>query len=269
MDGTRSAKEEGRLHLHRRVESRFFSTKRDLIVYVPPGYESGETRYPVLYLQDGQNLFDPATAFAGNDWHADATADQLILRGAVEPLILVGIYNAGARRISEYAPTRDRRTRKGGKAENYASMLAREIKPFIDRHYRTRKGAADTGTGGSSLGGLVSLTTGLRYPGVFGKLAVMSPSVWWDGRVILRMVESWQGTSRPKIWLDTGTEEGNSPGQAVEDVRSLRTALVDKGWQEGEDLQYHEFQGAGHNEYAWAGRFGCVLEYLFPRRGES
>ena len=98
------AKDDGRLRLHPRFPSRYLSTPRDVLVYLPPEYQTSEVRYPVLYLQDGQNLFDAATAFGGNEWRADITADDLIRRGTVEPLILVGLYNTGVRRISEYTP---------------------------------------------------------------------------------------------------------------------------------------------------------------------
>src|SRR5690242_8787669 len=103
------AKEEGRLRTHSRFASRFLSSRRDVIVYLPQGYETSGERYPVFYLQDGQNLFDPATAFGGQAWKADFIADHLIGSGLIRPLIMVGIYNAGVRRISEYTPTRDRR----------------------------------------------------------------------------------------------------------------------------------------------------------------
>ncbi len=235
-------------------------------MYLPPGYESSGRRYPVLYLQDGQNLFDPATAFAGQDWRADVTADCLIRAGAIEPLILVGIYNAGVRRITEYTPTRDRRRKKGGKADRYAVMLARELKPFIDHEYRTRRAAADSGVGGSSLGGLVSLEAGLLYPRVFGKLAVMSPSIWWDDRSILTMVRSCDLPVKPRLWLDAGTEEGP---YAIGDLRTLRQTLLDKGWREDTDLRYWEVRGAGHNEQAWGARFGDIMEYLFPAFGSG
>jgi predicted alpha/beta superfamily hydrolase len=259
------AKDEGRLHLHPRFASRYLSTRRDLIVYVPPGYHESGERYPVLYLQDGQNLFDPATAFGGQDWHADTTADDLIERGMIEPLILVGIYNTGIRRISEYTPTRSARTRKGGKADRYAEMLAREIKPFIDHEYRTRKGVSHSGVGGSSLGALAALVAGFKYPRVFGKLAIMSPSVWWDGRAIVRMAASYKSAIRPRIWLDAGTEEGDSPPQNMEDLRLLRDTLLARGWRDPVDLKYLEAQGAGHNEAAWAARLPEALGYLFPR----
>lgn len=235
------------------------------MVYLPPGYEESGARLPVLYLQDGQNLFDPATAFNGQDWHADLAADELIRCGAIEPVILVGVYNTGVRRISEYTPTRDPARRKGGKGDRYAQMLARELKPFIDGQYRTRRAAADHGVGGSSMGGLVALEAALLYPRVFGKAAVLSPSVWWDSRSILELVRKFQAPARPRIWLDSGTQEGDAPGQAIEDLRLLRNALMEKGWQEGVTLHYWEVAGAGHNEQAWAARFGAVLRWMFGR----
>ncbi len=263
MPDTR-AKDDGRLRLHTRFPTRYLSTPRDIAVYLPPGYDSGEFRCPVMYLQDGQNLFDPATAFGGNDWQADLTADSLIRAGAVQPLILVGVYNTGPRRISEYTPTRDPARRKGGKGDRYAEMLARELKPFIDATYRTRRDAASTAAGGSSLGALVSLEAGLLFPRVFGNLAILSPSVWWDGRAILEMVNDYRRAARPRIWLDTGTAEGDNPEQVVSDARALRDALAAKGWREGCDLLYREDEGAGHNEHAWGARFGDVLQWLFP-----
>jgi len=237
-----------------------------MVVYLPPGYEAeSAARYPVLYLQDGQNLFDPGTAFGGNDWRADWTADGLVRAGRIEPVLMVGIYHTGVRRISEYTPTRDRRLRKGGKAARYAQMLAREVKPFIDHAYRTRKGPADAGVGGSSLGAIASLVAGLEYPRVFGKLALLSPSVWWDEHAILQTIEARRPERRARIWLDTGTNEGSNPAKTVADARLMRDAFTARGWSEGLDLHYEEAPGHGHNEHAWAERFGRVLEYLWPR----
>ena len=223
----------------------------------------------MLYLQDGQNLFDPATAFGGMDWRAAQTADELIERGAIEPLIMVGVYNAGTRRISEYTPTRDRRMRKGGNGDSYAEMLVRELKPFIDHEYRTRHHAPDTGIGGSSLGALVSLQAGLLYPRVFGKLALLSPSVWWDNRSIVALMRGYRSRRRARIWLDSGTAEGENPRSVIEDLRLMRAALVAKGWRDGVDLAYSEIDGAQHNEAAWGGRFGRVLQYLYGDTSKS
>jgi len=244
--------------MHRRFPSGYLSTPRDIAVYVPPGYDESDVKLPVLYLQDGQNLFDPATAFNGQDWGADVTADALIGAGAIEPLIMVGVFNTGVRRISEYTPTRDPKRRKGGKGDRYSQMLARELKPFIDREYRTRRDAA--AVGGSSLGGLVALEAALLYPRVFSRAAVLSPSVWWDNRSILDMVRKYKAAPRPRIWLDSGTREDE---RVIDDLRLLRDALLEKGWVEGDTLHYREIEGAGHNEAAWAARFGDVLRCLF------
>lgn len=261
------AKDEGRLRYYKKFPSRYLSTSRDLVVYLPPGYaDGGSARYPVLYMQDGQNLFDPATAFAGNDWQADVSADQLIRHGAIPPVLIVGIHNAGVRRISEYTPTRDKTRRKGGKGDRYAQMLAREIKPFIDREFRTFKAAEATGVAGSSLGGLVSLQCGLLYPRVFGNIGVISPSVWWDNGAILGSVQEFRGRTRPRMWVDIGTLEGDEPHQIVEDTNLLRDALVERGWQPGSDLAYHVVPGEGHSEHAWAARFGFLLNWMFSRR---
>jgi predicted alpha/beta superfamily hydrolase len=263
------AKHQRRIRLHPRFASRYLSTPRDIVVYLPPGYDSVAAPCPVLYLQDGQNLFDPQTAFGGQDWRADVTADELIRCGAIEPLIMVGIYNAGIRRISEYTPTKDARRRKGGKGDRYARMTAHELKPFIDREYRTRRAAAHTGVGGSSLGALVSLETGLLYPRVFGRMALLSPSVWWDNRSILDMVRAYSFEGRARIWLDSGTEEGDAPCQTIADLRLLRDVLTEKGWREGVDLRCCEAVGGRHNEGAWGTRFAEVLQYLFPREPRS
>lgn len=248
------------LRKHEGFRSRFLEHDRTLIVYLPRGYESSSRRYPVLYMHDGQNLFDPATAFAGAEWRADDTAEQLIAAGEIEPLIIVGIYNTGEHRIHEYTPVRDPKLG-GGLADLYGRMLLEEIKPFIESTYRTLQGPENTGLGGSSLGGLVTLYLGLRDPGVFGKLAVLSPSVWWANRWILRFIARVKRKPDLKIWLDMGTCEG---GMSLEDTERLRDLLEMKGWREGEDLQYSEIVGAVHNEAAWAERVGPLLRFLFP-----
>ena len=158
-------------------------------------------------------------------------------------------------------PTADPRVRAGGKADRYGRMLVEELKPFIDSAYRTKPDAPNTGLGGSSLGGLVTMYLGLRYPEVFGKLAVVSPSVWWDGRRILREVGAFGGERRARIWLDMGTGEG---ARAAPDARRLRDALVSKGWRVDADLKYFEAHGARHTEAAWAARVEPILRFLFP-----
>jgi enterochelin esterase-like enzyme len=256
----------GQLRKHEGYRSRFLPRARDLIVYLPAIYQQNpQARLPVLYLQDGQNLFDGATSFIpGMDWHVKETADQLIAQGAIRPLIIVGIYNTGKARIGEYTPTRDKKMG-GGKASRYGRMLIREILPFIDSEYRTLSGPANTGLGGSSLGGLLAIYLGLRFPQVFGKLAILSPSVWWNQRSILNFAARAKVRDRPRIWLDVGTKEG---GRSVENVEALRDVLAEKGWQEGRDLHFEIIPGAEHNEAAWGQRVGPFLQFLF-RAGET
>jgi predicted alpha/beta superfamily hydrolase len=238
---------------------------RGLTVYLPPGYEeNAEPRYPVLYLQDGQNLFDPVRAFGGQPWCVAETATALIEAGRIQPLIIVGIDHMGNERANEYTPTHDRQ-RGGGGADRYGTFLVTEVKPLIDAAYRTRSDPPNTGIGGSSLGGLVSLYLALTLPHVFGKAVVMSPSVWWDRRAILRDVR--RATARPKLWVDMGTAESRGAGSArrvLEDARLLKAGLVKAGWVEGANLHYEEIEGGTHSERAWGDRFGSVLEWLFP-----
>jgi predicted alpha/beta superfamily hydrolase len=252
----------GQLRKHEKFRSRFLPAERDLIVYLPSGYEKKpQLRFPVLYLQDGQNLFDPKTSFVpGVYWHVGETADLLILQKLIRPLVIVGIYNTGKRRIREYTPSRDK-TRGGGGADRYGRMLLEEIKPFIESEYRALSGPENTGIGGSSLGGLLSLYLGLQFGDVFGKLAVLSPSVWWDRGWILKYASRLQVKSRPRMWLDVGTQEG---GRTMDDVAKLHEILVEKGWQDGRDLHFGTFPGGQHNEASWAQRVAPLLQFLFP-----
>lgn len=250
------------LRKHEHFPSQILKNERDLVVYLPPGYdEQPERRFAVLYLQDGQNLFDPSTSFVpGQDWGVGQTSDHLIGSGAVAPLIIVGIYNTGKHRIREYTPSRVPKLG-GGSANRYAKFLVEELKPFIDYEYRTLGDVANTGLGGSSLGGLVSLYVGLKFPRVYGRLAALSPSVWWNDRSMHRFAAAMRVSVRPKIWLDIGTGEGQ---QILHDVEAFRDVLLEKGWQPGSDLYYQRVEGAEHNEAAWAQRIGAVLQFLFP-----
>lgn len=256
----------GTLHAVEGFRSHVLGNHRQLTIYLPPGYEHSAERYPVFYLHDGQNLFDDHRAFSyGQIWGAQHAATRLIHEGAIRPLILVGIDHAGERRIDEMAPTRDLRTGRGGHAKAYGRMIVEEIKPFIDSRYRTLAGVNDTALGGSSLGGLVTLYLGFRLPHVFGRLAILSPSLWWDNRIMLHRLRLNRHAGRARIWLDIGTREGRAHVQTVRNTRHLRDALVARGWQPGRHLHYTEVEGATHSESAWAGRFPEVLRFLFPR----
>ncbi len=253
----------GSIQIHRIDYRAGRKAAREVAVYVPANY-SAETdaRYPVLYLHDGQNLFDPGTAFLGNHWRLKEVADELIHAGQIQPVIIAGIYNAREHRINEYTSVSDSRGY-GGRAGAYGRLVVKQIKPFIDAQYRTFTDADNTGLGGSSLGGLVTLHLGLRYPRIFQKLIVMSPSVWWAGQTILKDVEKLRRKPQLKIWLDIGTCEGLKPSDSVRDVVSLRDVLIRKGWQLGRDLSFVEDEGAAHDEKAWGFRMRAALKVLF------
>ena len=260
----------GDIRVHKQFHSQFLPTDRDVLVYLPPQYKSStRSRYPVLYLQDGQNLFDGATSFiAGQEWRVDETVESLIAAGKTQPLIIVGIYNAGKERINEYTPSADPKYKMGGKADLYGRMLVEELKPFIDHTYRTRRGATDTGIGGSSLGGILSIYLALKYPHVLGKAAVVSPSVWFANQHIVSFVDNLPKKRPVRLWVDIGTKEGRNPEEAQETVRGARLlydTLVRKGWKPGRDLKYFEAKDAEHNEAAWAARIEPILQFLFPR----
>lgn len=253
----------GHFAFHPRFRSKHLGPERDIIIFLPRGYQiQTSRRYPVLYLQDGQNLFDAATSFAGIEWGVDETTTKLIAAGKIEPLIVVGIYNTGDHRINEYTPTENSQGQ-GGLLHLYARFLTEELKPFVDAHYRTRPGPHDSGLGGSSLGALAALVIGLDRPDVFGKLALLSPSVWWGGRAVLDLVGKLDARPDLRIWLDIGTAEGRG---TLADVRLLRDALTAGGWRLRHDLRYFEARGGKHNEAAWARRVAPMLRWLFPGR---
>jgi enterochelin esterase-like enzyme len=253
-----------RLRLHRGFPSLYLHDKRDLIVYVPPGYDKHPERtYPVLYMQDGQNLFDGRTSFIpGRTWEMKEHADAAIRAGEVEPLVIVGIYNTGDRRLAEYTHERDWQMG-GGEADLYGLLLTRELMPWIASQYRVRTEREATGLGGSSLGGLVTLYLGLRHAERFGKLAVLSPSVWWAGKSILGYVNECapQIWERPRVWLDVGDREGH---RTLQDAEKLHRRLKANGWRPGESLHYERVHGGTHDEASWARRVRPMLKYLFP-----
>lgn len=232
---------------------------REVTVYLPAGYEErDDRRYPVLYMQDGQNLFDAERAYIpGQHWRLKEAADDVIGERNASPMIIVGIDHAGVARADEYTPVRDPKHPRSGKADEYAKFLLETIKPAIDARYRT---SSDAFVGGSSLGGLVSLHLVLKHPNVFGGAMAMSPSVWWGNRAILKEVDGFEERRRPRLWIDIGGREGT---EALKDARALRDRLTENGWTE-HSLRYFEDRRGDHSERAWARRVRLALEFLFP-----
>ncbi len=250
--------------MHEDFASIHLTHTRNILVWLPPGYgEQIERRYPVLYMNDGQNLIRPEDAFGGVAWAVDQTAHGLILAGEIEPIIIVGIYNT-PHRVDEYTHVRAEAGKlkgHGGKAERYGQMLVDELKPFIDREYRTKPEREFTGIGGSSLGGLVSIYLGLTRPETFSRVAAISPSAWWANNQIIRDAAKLGERLPVRIWLDIGKREGP---RIKHQVRALKEILLANGWTMNADLAYFEIPDARHEESAWAARFGEVLKFLYP-----
>jgi predicted alpha/beta superfamily hydrolase len=257
----------GDVRTHAHFASKVLGNERTILVWLPPEYQTNpHTRYPVLYLHDGQNVFDASTSFAG-EWRADETADELIRSGKIQPIIMVAIANSGAARIDEYTPSRDEARSRGGKGELYSKFLIDEVKPFIDSHYRTQTDREHTAVAGSSLGGLISLYLGYRHGDVFGMCGVISPSLWWDNASLLKEIQiDPQELKREKIWVDIGTAEGpaEEASQGVSYVQTLTKTLAGAGMVRDKDFVSRTIEGAQHNETAWASRFGDVLKFFFP-----
>jgi predicted alpha/beta superfamily hydrolase len=260
----------GDIRVHAAFASRVLGNQRRICVWLPPDYQKNPAvRYPVLYLHDGQNCFDAATSFAG-EWRADETAAELIRAGRIEPIIMVAVDNAGAARMNEYTPTRDAQMGAGGDGEKYARFLIEEVKPLIDRTYRTIPDRDHTAVAGSSLGGLISLYLIKQHGDVFGRCAAISPTLNWDDRQLLHAMENdgaWSRSRPIRIWMDIGTAEGTPEDAArgVEACRAMAEVFQAHGLKPKSEFDYREFTGAPHNESAWSSRFDQVLIYLFGR----
>jgi predicted alpha/beta superfamily hydrolase len=229
---------------------------RRIWVYLPPDYESSARHYPVMYMHDGQNVFDAYTSFAG-EWEVDENLNDLAESGREVPIV-VAIDNGGTQRIDEYSPWRDN-TYGGGQGNEYIDFIINTLKPHIDSVYRTRPGRDHTGIMGSSMGGLISLYGALKRPDVFGKAGVFSPSYWFSDSLwtFARDVEKQHPM---RIYQLAGTGEGSS---TVNNVLGMEDSLKQYGFS-GEEVKSRIVQGAGHNEAFWRSEFREAYLWLFP-----
>ncbi len=260
----------GIIRAHHRFVAPQFNNARTILVYLPPGYDDQpRQRYPVLYMHDGQNVFDARTSFGGVEWEADETAERLILAGEIEPLIIVAIYNNESR-LEEYTPFRDPE-RGGGQGDDYLAFIVETLKPFIDRTYRTLPGRDQTAIAGASLGGLISLYAPFRHAGVFGRAAALSPSLHWAEQRIFEYLEERPAPGTLKLWIDAGSEEtlarrGDERASRLADFcLPLVRLLRQKGYESDSELHFEEVPGARHHERDWGARFERVLKFLFAR----
>ncbi|MFZ1141009.1 MAG: alpha/beta hydrolase-fold protein [Candidatus Sulfotelmatobacter sp.] len=259
----------GDLRLHK-LRSRVFRNTRFLRVWLPPGYDDPANAgryYPVLYLNDGQNLFEAATSFTGVEWQVDETSDRLIREGVVPPMMIVGMDNGGKDRLREYMPHRSLQPMMlRVQGSRYPNFLMKEVMPFVERNYRVAAGAENTGLGGSSLGALIALYTAALRPDVIGRALIESPSLWASNRQMIR--ESREIRRWPqRVFLATGTAEA---GQAdrdqsmVDDVRELG-AILRRAGLDNTRLRLVIDEGGSHHEAAWARRFPEALAFLFGK----
>jgi predicted alpha/beta superfamily hydrolase len=239
----------GKIRYHKNFCSKLLNNERDIIVWLPPSYnkKSGH-KFPVLYMQDGQNIMDPETSFAGNDWRADETATRLIKEKKIEEIIIVGIYNTPDR-LEEYSDSE--------KGNKYIQFIINELKPFIDSTYPTKSGNNNCAVMGSSMGGLISFLIAWKYTDVFSKAACMSSSFYYDDEKVIKMVKENEEAKRKfRVYIDHG-EDGLPRGQ------KMFAALTEKGYVIGTDIDYYYAPGAEHNEAAWADRLERPLVFLF------
>ena len=247
----------GDVRVRRGFGSAYLDQARDVWLYLPPGYDADPAAtYPVLYMHDGNNLFDPKEAYGGKAWGIHETAEWMIRAGLLAPMIVVGVANTPAR-LAEYSWVPDP-AHGGGRGADYARFLTEELKPWVDGAFRTRTGREATGVLGASMGGLISLYLGLHHAETFAKVGAMSPSLWWGDRAALDHLSVMPPGQR--LWLDMGHAEGE---RMLQDVRDLRAALEAAGYAVGRDLAQWEVPGADHSEGAWGHRAALALLYLF------
>jgi predicted alpha/beta superfamily hydrolase len=234
---------------------------RPIWIYLPPSYdEQPDERFPVLYMHDGQNLFDPSYSFTGVTWNVDGALDQGAADGSVREAIVVGIGNTPDR-IWEYTPSDGGYG--GGGASDYLSFVVDELKPQIDRLYRTSTDRLDTAIIGSSLGGLVSACAGVWRPDVFGLVGELSPSTWWDNTMILGMVRGTaQSPVKPaRVYVDSG--DAGPSNDDMTNTATLAQAYRGVGWIAVDHLVGH---GDTHTESSWARRLPGALQFLLGPR---
>jgi predicted alpha/beta superfamily hydrolase len=253
MNWTREPVARGSIEYHREIKSPQLRYPRDVIVWLPPSYHNDRRRrYPVLYMQDGQNLMDPSTAFLGIDWRVDEMANDLILRKKMKEIIIVGIYNT---------PDREQEYTGAIAGRAYANFVIHDLKQMIDSTYRTKPDSQNTGVMGSSLGGLISFLFAWWHPDVFGKAGCMSNSFFWNDYHVYQEVEDYHGPKkRIRYYLDVGSREVFLRTGYQKMVRLLQR----KGYRKNVDLQYHFAQGASHDEKSWGKRVWRPLTFLFP-----
>ena len=224
-------------------------------VYLPPNYETSKEKYPVIYMHDAQNLFDDKTSFVG-EWGVDEILNEYFNKTG-KGFIVIGVENGGEKRIEEYTPWKHEKYG-GGKGEVYIQFLVTELKPYIDKKYRTKPEANQTAIIGSSLGGLISFYGGLQYPSTFGKIGALSTSFWFSENVIDFAKEKAK-LKKTKLYLLVGEQEG---GSMVPDTKKMSKLLPEFGFKKN-NLKTKIVPEGKHNEVFWKSEFLEVINFLY------
>ena len=233
--------------------------RRRIWLYLPPGYAASSRRYPVLYMHDGQNLFDDSTSFGG-EWGVDETLDRLHAEG--DPgVIVVGVDNGGDRRLAEYSPWPNL-TYGGGDGDAYVEFLVRTLKPWVDEHYRTRPDRLNTGVMGSSMGGLISFYAALKYPQVFGRAGVFSPSLWFAPQIFAYARRATPARPDPRFYFMSGALESSS-NETVLDQRRMMDTLSAAGFGIGGEVDTLVLADGRHQEWFWRREFERAYRRLY------
>lgn len=230
-----------------------FSKKRRIWVYLPARYANGSEKFPVLYMHDGQNLFDKALSFAG-EWKVDEAMNEFAKSNL--DCIVVGIDNGGGDRIDEYTPYSNPKY-KGGQGEMYVDFLVNNLKPFIDSYFRTLPEPEHTGIMGSSLGGLISFYAGVKYPQVFGKIGVFSPSFWYSDSLKTDVINFTPNTNQ-KFYIMAGQNEDED---MVPDIDTYIDLMHTAGVPDDNIFRLIQPDGQ-HSEWFWAREFPAAYQWL-------
>jgi predicted alpha/beta superfamily hydrolase len=231
------------------------SISHKIWVYLPPDYDGSTKKYPVIYMHDAQNLFDNATSYIG-EWEVDETLNKLF-NATGKGFIVVGIENGGTERINEYTPWKNEKYG-GGKGAFYVDFLITTLKPYIDASYRTKKNAKHTALIGSSLGGLISYYSGLKYPKTFGKIGALSTSFWFSNKVE-EFTQKHGNTKKVKLFLLVGGKEGFEMENATIKMKKL---LLKTGFKPTY-LKTKISPEGNHNEAFWKSEFLNVINWLY------
>lgn len=237
--------------------------ERRVWIYLPSSYIQGDRRYPVLYMHDGQNVFNQPTSW-GSEWGVDETLEQMALSDPKLEAIVVAVDHGGKERNNEYNFTINAEYGFGGKGEGYAAFLVETLKPYIDSHYRTLPGPEHTMIAGSSFGAYVSLYTAIRYPECFGRVGGISFVMWHDNGAIIQMLQQSVLSPSLRVYLSIGGQETDNPEfnqTAHEHVKLAHQTLIASGIPE-DRIRFDYVTDGKHHESTWSTLFPEVHRWL-------